>query len=60
METEKIKKLHQEISDCIYNIESATHEYWQKHNAAGVPSKDRLLVEAMIKKIHQLIDENIK
>lgn len=59
MENEKLKLLHKQISDCIYNIESGTHEYWQKHHAAGAPSKDMLLVESSRKQIHSLIDNFI-
>ncbi len=57
MENEKLKELHKKICECIYNIESGTHEYWQKHHAAGAPSKDMLLVEGSRKQIHALIDD---
>jgi len=57
MEKQKLIKLHKAISECTYNLESASRE-WLKYNVApGVKSPSQILIESSRNRIHELIDE---
>ena len=57
MNKEKLVELHRNISECTYNLESASREWQKYHVAAGVKSPSQILIEASRNRIHDLIDE---